>query len=101
MSTELVSFSHLPEASAWAFSDMSDPHTARLRVEFPNGFELSVIRGEYSYGGDAGLFEVAVIDPAGSFTRAAFTEDPGDDVLGWQTPADVEALALRVAALSE
>jgi hypothetical protein len=37
----------------------------RLRFRFDNNWEVSVIRHEYSWGGSQGLFEIAVIPPAG------------------------------------
>ena len=33
----------------------------RARLHFPNGYGISVIRGTYSYGGDEGLYECAVL----------------------------------------
>lgn len=33
----------------------------RARLQFPNGYGISVIRGTYSYGGDEGLYECAVL----------------------------------------
>lgn len=39
--------------------DSSDKYLTRVRVKFNNGYGLSIIRGEHSYGGRSGLFEIA------------------------------------------
>ena len=33
----------------------------RRKIDYPNGYSASIISNDYSYGGDRGLFEVAVI----------------------------------------
>ena len=56
----------------------------RVRVYFKNGISLSVIQGEYSHGGDEGLFEIAIFSPDGEMNGDLFDEyDRGDDVLGY------------------
>jgi hypothetical protein len=62
-----------------------------------NGYELSIIRNELSYGGDKGLYEIGVY-------KAGTNEmcDPlnwGDDVKGWLTPEDVEKELALIAEL--
>jgi hypothetical protein len=32
----------------------------QARMEFDNGFEVSVVKGPHTYGGDRGLYELAV-----------------------------------------
>ena len=56
-------------------------------VAFCNGFKVSIVKHQYSYGGDEGLYEIGVFDAFGSMC------DPlgwGDDVKGWLTPKLVE-----------
>lgn len=36
-------------------------NTYRNTISFDNGYSASIVSNEYSYGGDRGLFEVAVI----------------------------------------
>lgn len=56
----------------------------RMRIYFKNGTSLSVIQGEYSYGGPEGLFEIAIFSPDGEMNGDMFDdEDKGDDVLGY------------------
>ena len=54
--------------------------------KFDNGYGASVISAEFSYGGDRGLFEVAVLDAAGNI---AYDTPITDDVLGHLDFADV------------
>lgn len=71
-----------------SIEDMSDELMARARVKLKNGYELSVIRGQYSYGGEQGLFEIAPFNLKGEMDGSLFDEDDqGDDVCGY---CDVE-----------
>jgi hypothetical protein len=68
---------------------------------FKNGYGASVVMGDHTYGGDQGLYELAVIK---------FGEDDDDweiaydtpitgDVVGFLTYKDVEALLVQIEAL--
>lgn len=74
-------------------------------TKFDNGFELSVIAGEFAYSTPRennidpdhfSEFEVAVFDDEGKFTRKFFPEDHDDDVLGWQTRADINTIMMLI-----
>jgi len=69
---------------------------------FPNGYGASVVQFQYSYGGDEGLWELAVIRYSGegddSFSLAYDTPIT-NDVLGHLSEQDVDALLEKVAAL--
>ena len=57
----------------------------QARVEI-NGYDISIVRSEFSYGGDKGLYEIGVY-------KGDEMCDPlnwGDDVKGWLTPEGVE-----------
>lgn len=54
--------------------------------KFPNGYGASVIRNPYSYGGDKGLWEIAVLDENGSLT---YKTPITDDVIGHLNDDDV------------
>jgi hypothetical protein len=70
------------------------------RYHYPNGYGLSVVSTESSYGGKKGLFEAAVIaDSEDEGWHLVYDTPITDDVLGWQTEEDIEALKARVAAL--
>lgn len=63
---------------------------------FDNGYGASVVRNPYSYGGSAGLYELAVLDWDGNITyETPITED----VLGWLTPSDVRSTLREIQAL--
>ena len=56
------------------------------RMMFDNGYGVSVIKTPYSYGGDRGKYELAVLDSQGEITY----ETPiTDDVLGYLNENDV------------
>ena len=65
-------------------------------TQFPNGYGMSVIRHQYSYGGRAGLFEIAVLDKWGEIM---YDTPITDDVLGSVTPEGVGLLALKISQL--
>lgn len=62
---------------------------------FDNGYGASVIRHEYSYGGDQGLWELAVL--AGDLL--CYNTEITDDVIGYLTEEEVEELLNRIKAL--
>ena len=74
-------------------------------TKFDNGFEISVIAGEFAYSTPRennmdpdffSEFEVAVFNSDGEFVREFFPEDHNDDVLGWQTRAEINTLMLLI-----
>lgn len=70
---------------------------SRWKFDFPNGFGASVVND--GYGGDAGLFELGVLDRDG---RLTYDTPVTDDVLGYLTESDVaEALDLIAALPAE
>lgn len=62
---------------------------------FDNGYGVSVIKSKFSYGGPAGLYEMAILHE-GFIT---YDSDITDDVLGHLTPEDVERYMAKVKAL--
>lgn len=72
----------------------------RMVYEFPNGLGASVVRevskAGSSYGGRAGLFELAVLDHKG---RVISHPDITDDVIGWLTQDEVDKVLERIAAI--
>jgi hypothetical protein len=70
------------------------------RVFFPNGYGASVIRGEGTYGGDQGLYELAVI--SGSEEKGwslCYSTPITDDVIGYLEPDAVTDLLGQIEAL--
>jgi hypothetical protein len=54
-------------------------------LEFPNGYGLSIVSSQYTYGGLAALFEVAVYHNE----QLCYSTPITSDVLGWQSFTDV------------
>lgn len=66
------------------------------RVMFPNGHGVSIIRNQFSYGGGAGLFEVAVLDSNGALD---YSTPVTGDVIGHLDIPGVLDVMKAVAAL--
>jgi len=71
---------------------------SRARVQFPNGYSASIVRGLGTYGAEEGLYELAVIHrDLGIVYDTPITSD----VEGHLTPDDVTSLLARIEALPE
>ena len=65
-------------------------------VQFLNGYGASIVQTPYTYGGDKGLYELAVLNGYGEITY----ETPiTDDVLGYLTEKEVERTLLEIKNL--
>jgi hypothetical protein len=63
------------------------------RMFFENGYGVSVVRHEMSYGGKTGLFELAVLDSNGELHYDNVVAN--GDVVGYLRPEDVtDAMSL-------
>ena len=65
-------------------------------MEFDNGYGVSVVRTPYSYGGDKGLYEMAVLDKTG---RVTYDTPITNDVLGYLTEDEVTEYMIEVQKL--
>lgn len=63
--------------------------------DFDNGYSASVVRGIGTYGGEEGLFELAVLHNE----KLCYDTPITDDVIGWQTAAEIAELLNRIEAL--
>lgn len=68
------------------------------RITFSNGYGASIVRGAYTYGGDKGLWELAVLDKEG---RLCYDTPITDDVLGYLTEKDVADTLKQIESLSK
>jgi hypothetical protein len=66
------------------------------RIQFENGYGASVVCTPYTYGGDKGLYELAVLDSEGSLTYATSVTD---DVIGYLRPEDVTDVMEKIQQL--
>jgi hypothetical protein len=74
----------------------SDKVWSRSYMIFDNGYGISVIRGPHSYGGQKGLYELAVLDKDGFITY----ETPiTSDVIGFLKPEDVTKHMIEIQEL--
>lgn len=93
--TPALNFSLIAEVK-----NLSDDRVSRLRLVFKNGYQLSIIRGEFSYGGDQGLFEISPFDLEGCMNGGLFDEeDQGDDVLGYCNLEKVKYYVNKIGTL--
>ena len=77
------------------------PHAAGMggvmsRIQFENGFGASVVKTEYTYGGDKGLYELAVLDSDGNLT---YDTSVTNDVIGYLRPEDVTDVMAKIQQL--
>ena len=77
------------------------PHAAGMggvmsRITFENGYGASVVSSPYTYGGDKGLYELAVLDSDGELT---YTTSVTDDVIGYLRPEDVTDVMAKIQEL--
>ncbi len=78
------------------FEQMEATEGVQAWAVFRNGFEVSIVKHRFSYGGKKGLYEIGVFNAAGSMC------DPlgwNDTVLGWLRPEDVEKELDKIASL--
>ena len=57
----------------------------KIRIDFSNGYSLSIIKGKYSYGGEEGFYEIAPIGKEGGLNGELLGFEHDDDVKGWLT----------------
>lgn len=77
---------------------MGDQEDRHREYRFDNGYGASIIND--GYGGESGLFEVAVLDgETGKIIDSPITEGTGDRVIGWLSAEEVGRFLEDVAAL--
>jgi hypothetical protein len=80
--------------------DRSNSMAKRVMITFKNGYSLSVIHGEFTYGASKGLLEIAAINKDGELDGSLFDEEnQGDTVLGSCTPEMVNHYIDKIAKL--
>jgi hypothetical protein len=76
------------------------PHSAGMggvmsRIEFENGYGASVVKTPYTYGGDKGLYELAVIRN----DELCYDTPITNDVIGYLRPEDVTDVLAKIQQL--
>ena len=72
----------------------------RARVFFPNGYGASVVRHMYSYGGNEGFWELAVLEGDNTKSKLTYDTPITDDVIGYLTEEKVTELLQQIEALN-
>jgi hypothetical protein len=65
------------------------------RTQFDNGYEVSVVKSEYTYGGSNGLYELAVFKDG----EICYDTPITDDVIGYLRPEDVTDVMAKIQQL--
>jgi hypothetical protein len=65
------------------------------RTKFDNGYEVSVVKSEYTYGGKDGLYELAIFKDDDICYDTPIT----NDVLGYLTDKDVTEVLIKIQQL--
>ena len=83
------------------FNDLKfEPHRnmngVMSRITFENGYGASIVKGEYTYGGKEGLYELAVLDSNGDLT---YSTPITNDVLGHLSEDDVTKVLEQIQNL--
>lgn len=87
------------------FSDLQwEPHHAGMggiqaRAFFANGYGASVIQFPYSYGGDKGLYELAVLVGNASDWALTYETPITNEVMGHLSAQEVSDLLDRISTL--
>jgi hypothetical protein len=68
----------------------------QARIQFDNGYGASVVKTPHSYGGDKGLYELAVLGTDGHLTYATPVTS---DVIGYLRDIDVTDVMEKIQQL--
>ena len=68
----------------------------QARIQFDNGYGASVVKTPYSYGGDKGLYELAVLGIDGHLT---YDTPITNDVIGYLRDIDVTDVMEKIQQL--
>jgi hypothetical protein len=66
---------------------------------YPNGYGVSIIKNRYSYGGDEGKWELAVLEGNEVDWQLCYTTPITEDVLGWLEEDEVDEICKQVMEL--
>ena len=71
----------------------------RLRIWFDNGYGASCVRMHGSYGGDEGLWELAVITGDDDYYELCYDTGITDDTIGWLTAEQAVEIIGQISEL--
>jgi len=67
--------------------------------KFNNNYGASVINNSMSYGGDKGLYEIAVLEFDDDVSSICYDTNITDNVIGYLTKSEVNKLLTRISKL--
>jgi len=73
----------------------------QLKMMFSNGYGVSIVSHQYSYGGNVGQYELAVLEGSEEKSHLCYDTDITDDVLGWLDLEEALDIADRVSKLTK
>lgn len=76
-------------------SPMGEDFGIVSRTQFDNGYEVSVVKSEFTYGGKNGLYELAIFKDG----EIRYDTPITDDVIGYLRPEDVTDVMERIQKL--
>lgn len=89
------------ELQSFEMIEKSDfPGGYQCVLDFGDHHQLSIISGEGAYGGNEGLYEIAVLINGEFANLPGINEHVEDDVLGYLTESDVSAIIKKMYFLT-
>ena len=76
-------------------SPMGEDFGIVSRTQFDNGYEVSVVKSEYTYGGKDGLYELAIFKD----DEICYDTPITNDVLGYLSDKDVTEVLIKIQQL--
>jgi len=74
---------------------MGEEYGIVSRTQFDNGYEVSVVKSPHSYGGDKGLYELAIFKD----DEICYDTPITNDVLGYLSDKDVTEVLIKIQQL--
>lgn len=71
----------------------------QAKIFFDNGYGASIVKHPFSYGNEAGLYELAVLSGDEESWHLEYGTKITDDVLGHQSEEDISELLSRISKL--
>ena len=82
------------------WDNTTTPTGVAATIGFGNEYKISIIQNDISYGGDKGLYEIAVLHKD-EFTSLPGITNPNDTVAGYLTEDSVNKILLKMYTLTK
>jgi hypothetical protein len=86
----------LAKSNVTLFGDGTFHYGVVSRLTFDNGYGVSVVKGPYTYGGNQGLYELAVLGKDGELS---YDTPIADDTIGYLTQQEVTDIMKQIQEL--